>query len=96
MTNGNFTVRDGVAWLGLSWDDYLVIRKIGTFGLGGLSNALLDAREVSEGRLDLTPAEVLARNGVDLSRGVKAFCRQANRIANENAATPLEFGGDDE
>lgn len=59
-----FTVRDGLAWLGIDWDTYEKSAKIlaGRHG-NPIQFALLDARKAQG--TDTTPAEVLAKHGID-------------------------------
>lgn len=61
---GVFTVRDAVAWLGVDWLDWMEAENllVGRHG-GPLVAALLDARDAQG--TDITPAQVLAKHGID-------------------------------
>ena len=64
MTAGEFTVADGLAWLGITPDVYEKSWEI----LEGrhvnpIMSALLDARKAQG--TDTTPEQVLARHGID-------------------------------
>lgn len=61
---GEFTVPDAAAWLGIDWADYLTSGEIlkGRHG-NPLASAMLDAR-AAQGTTT-TPAEVLAKHGID-------------------------------
>lgn len=59
-----FTVRDALAWLGISWEDYEKSTEIlkGRHG-NPIQTALLQARSAQG--TDVTPAAVLATCGID-------------------------------
>lgn len=59
-----FSVRDGLAWLGISWEDYEKSSKLlaGRHG-NPIGAALLDARDAQG--TDITPEVVLAKHGID-------------------------------
>jgi hypothetical protein len=71
-----FTVRDGVQWLGIGWDTYVVAEKLAAGVHGGpLSAAILDARAAqssatSHARPGIVPGvttaeDVLSKYGID-------------------------------
>lgn len=66
METESFTVRDGLAWLGITWETYEQSAKIlaGRHG-NPIGSALLDARSAQG--TDIAPDEVLARHGIDPS-----------------------------
>jgi hypothetical protein len=59
-----FSVRDGLTWLGISWEDYEKSSKIlaGRHG-NPIGAALLDARDAQG--TDTTAEAVLAKHGID-------------------------------
>lgn len=70
----DFTVRDAVAWLGIPFDVYLESGEIlkGRHG-NPLMSAVLAAREAQG--TDITPAQVLARFGIDPAEPLAAVRR---------------------
>lgn len=82
MADGEFTVRDGLIWLGISYETYEESAKIlaGRHG-NPIGSALLDARSAQG--TDITPAEVLARHGIDPAdplAAVRAYNRERTRF----------------
>lgn len=79
-TTGGFTVRDALAWLGIDKAAYLAASDVLTGRHGGpLVSAVLDAR-AAQGT-STTPAEVLARYGIDPADPVAAARRYDRRRA---------------
>jgi hypothetical protein len=64
MATEDFTVRDAVAWLGLTWDAYVEAEDTSRDYHGGPMNSAILAARDAQGT-DITPAEVLARFGID-------------------------------
>lgn len=62
----DFTVAEALVWLGVSREDYLAAAEITRDNHGGpMMFALLAAKQVHDGRSDVTPAQVLARFDID-------------------------------
>lgn len=77
-----FTVRDGLAWLGISWENYERSAEIlrGRHG-NPIESALLDARKAQG--TDTTPDQVLAQYGIDATdplAAVRAYDRSQRRF----------------
>lgn len=68
-----FSVQDGLAWLGISLEDYERAREI-TAGRHGnpFISALLDARAAQDN--GETREAVLARHGIDLAEPLAVIC----------------------
>lgn len=77
-----FTVHDGLAWLGISLTDYERSIEILKDRHGNpIQSALLDARQAQG--TDTTPAEVLTRHDIDPDdplAAVHAYDRQRSRF----------------
>lgn len=69
-----FSVRDGLAWLGITWEDYERVWDLlkGVHG-GPLNAALLDARKAQG--TNTTPTEVLEKHGIDPAHPMDAARR---------------------
>ena len=81
-TPETFTVRDGLAWLGISMTDYEEAHRL-TIGRHGnpIGSALLDARKAQHN--GETPDVVLARHGIDpgdVLAAVREYVRQRSRF----------------
>lgn len=85
-----FTVRDAVDWLGLTWDDYIAMNDVLRGIHGGPQIDAIMAVQWPAQRRATTPEQVLARCGIDPADPVaaaKAYRKQRGAYADG----PLEF-----
>lgn len=86
-----FTVRDAVSWLGITWEAYVKATKTSAGRHGGpMVSALIEARDIHRSGANTSPEQVLARHGIDPADPAKAH-RAFNTLRAICDATPKEF-----
>lgn len=69
----DFTVRDAVAWLGITWEAYVAATKTSAGRHGGpMISALLAAQKAHQSKSGITAQQILDRFGIDPANPAKA------------------------